>query len=330
MTFGIDIATTQRNINMVQARNEGVEFAIVKMGGLNITPQYVAPFYHAEVDRVLDAGVKLGHYYLIGRNQSPEQQADYFVDNLYRFNVNTDVLALDDENLDDNGTVWGPGDAARFVRRVIQRTGIAAKRVWVYAGAADFRRYGPWTEVADTGARFWWAAYGNFPTGHTPDHVPNIQNSMANLPAVHQFSSRGAVAGYALDVNYSTLSIDDLFGGAVAPAQNTPPVPVNVPAASGSNFNIAAADQARIQRALKARGRYAGPIDGVWGPNTIKGIQTTIKNVGYTGSVDGIPGPLTCYYVQVYAQKFGGYTGPLDRILGPKSWAGFALGLERP
>lgn len=88
--------------------------------------------------------------------------------------------------------------------------------------------------------------------------------------------------------------------------------------------------QARIQKDLAARGRYSGPIDGVWGVNSIKGIQTTCANVGYTGPIDGVPGQNTCHYVQVYAQRFGSYTGPVDSILGPNSWSGFALGLERP
>jgi|GEM_PF-2672803 len=88
--------------------------------------------------------------------------------------------------------------------------------------------------------------------------------------------------------------------------------------------------QKRIQQDLANRGRYSGPIDGVWGVNSIKGIQLTCANVGYTGPIDGEPGPNTCHYVQVYAQRFGSYTGPVDSILGPNSWSGFALGLERP
>jgi hypothetical protein len=88
--------------------------------------------------------------------------------------------------------------------------------------------------------------------------------------------------------------------------------------------------QQRIQQDLAARGRYSGPIDGAWGVNSIKGIQTTCANVGYTGPIDGEPGANTCHYVQVYAQKFGSYTGPVDSVLGPNSWSGFALGLERP
>ncbi|BDZ66281.1 M23 family metallopeptidase [Agromyces mangrovi Wang et al. 2018] len=58
-------------------------------------------------------------------------------------------------------------------------------------------------------------------------------------------------------------------------------------------------------------------------------IQRTIRGVGYTGPVDGRPGPETCRLVQVYARKFGDYTGAIDRKLGPNGWAGFAKGLER-
>ena len=96
-------------------------------------------------------------------------------------------------------------------------------------------------------------------------------------------------------------------------------------------FNPPAAPvQAAIQQALGNRGRYDGPVDGVWGPNSIKGIQVTAANVGYDGPIDGEPGPNLCYHVQVYAQRFGDYSGPIDRVLGPNGWAGFRLGLERP
>lgn len=110
--------------------------------------------------------------------------------------------------------------------------------------------------------------------------------------------------------------------------------PIPAPGGSGSAswaFNKpSAAVQKRVQAALKKRGRYSGPVDGVWGVNSIKGVQTTIRNVGYKGPIDGIPGERTCHFVQVYAQRFGDYKGPVDSILGPNTWAGFALGLERP
>lgn len=88
---------------------------------------------------------------------------------------------------------------------------------------------------------------------------------------------------------------------------------------------------ARIQRALKARGRYAGPTDGIAGPETIKGIQRTITvGTDYDGPIDGELGPNGATYIQEYAARYGDYTGPIDGDPLAASWTGLALGLERP
>jgi len=152
----------------------------------------------------------------------------------------------------------------------------------------------------------------------------------SNYIGHRQVSSTACPGGFLWHRMANTRAIANarVTGGAVPP---TPRPPVTAPAPTAWAFNPPSRDlQARIQRALKARGRYNGPDDGIWGPNTIKGIQITAANVGYTGGADGIPGPNTCYYVQLYAQKFGSYTGPLDKVLGPNGWMGFLLGLERP
>lgn len=86
----------------------------------------------------------------------------------------------------------------------------------------------------------------------------------------------------------------------------------------------------RVQRALAARGRYSGPIDGVFGVNTRKGVQITIAKNGYSGPIDGIIEREGCYYIQTYAKRYGDYSGPVDRAPREASWTGFALGLERP
>ena len=43
MTFGIDIASPQQDIDLGKAKAEGVEFVVVKMGGLNVTPPICGP-----------------------------------------------------------------------------------------------------------------------------------------------------------------------------------------------------------------------------------------------------------------------------------------------
>ena len=123
----------------------------------------------------------------------------------------------------------------------------------------------------------------------------------------------------------TSAGIVKALGGAPTP---TPPAPT--PAPAGWDLNPGAADWRRIQAALKKRGRYNGPVDGVPGVNTYKGVQLTIKNVGYTGPIDGVIEGNGCRLIQEYAKKFGSYTGPVDAKLGVNSWAGFALGLERP
>lgn len=97
----------------------------------------------------------------------------------------------------------------------------------------------------------------------------------------------------------------------------------------------------RIQRALKARGRYAGPDDGEGAENTAKGIQITLNRSGRNGgvlvpngslptAVDGLLGRFNAYGIQEYARDFGDYDGPQDGDPRERSWAAFALGLERP
>lgn len=139
-----------------------------------------------------------------------------------------------------------------------------------------------------------------------------------------------SIGGYAAASGATYLGWSPLNGGNSVPFDSTGE---SGGSSGGSDWAWNPPDaetQARIQRALTARGRYAGPADGVWGPNTVMGIQTTCQNVGYDGPIDGEPGPNTARHVQIYAQRFGDYGGPIDQILGPNSWAGFALGLERP
>lgn len=143
-----------------------------------------------------------------------------------------------------------------------------------------------------------------------------------------------------LSLNAIVARARAILGGSAAPAPSRPaaaaparPVAVKPAKAAGKGWDFATpskAVQLRIQRALKARGRYAGRLDGAWGVLSIKGIQLSLRGVGYTGDIDGIPGQWTCFYVQKYAERFGSYTGGVDKLLGPFSWAGFALGLERP
>ncbi|MCA0217912.1 MAG: peptidoglycan DD-metalloendopeptidase family protein [Actinobacteria bacterium] len=222
-TLGLDVATPQRAIDFDAAVAEQIKFAIVKAGGLNVEPQYVAPAYAAEVDAARAAGLRIGHYYVPGKNQTPKEQARFFVGSLHNFDVHADVLALDNEPLDDNGVQWGDLSATEFLAEVIRLTGIPASRVWHYANASAYRAGGSWPKLEALGIRYWWAAYGDGPTEFRPDHEPDLRGSIPRWD-VHQFTSSTVIGGIRVDANYSPLSLDELFapGKVVAPEVDQP------------------------------------------------------------------------------------------------------------
>ena len=73
---------------------------------------------------------------------------------------------------------------------------------------------------------------------------------------------------------------------------------------------------------------YTGPIDGVMGVLSWKGVQRGLTHYGYTGVIDGEPGPLTFQALQRMASKFG-YSGPIDGQMGANSWKGVARRLNK-
>lgn len=95
-----------------------------------------------------------------------------------------------------------------------------------------------------------------------------------------------------------------------------------------SSIEPSQANRIRIQLALGKLGLYKGPANGDWNIETRKGIQLALEQVGFTGDIDGQLTPDTVNYVQIYAKKPGNYVGPIDKDLGPNTWAGFAVGLE--
>ena len=97
----------------------------------------------------------------------------------------------------------------------------------------------------------------------------------------------------------------------------------------GNSAGASNADEKSVQQSLKTQGLYTGPIDGVFGPNSWKAVQTFLTNQKVKiDHIDGVPDAETNSGLQTYA-KNGGYTGPVDGVLGPKSWAGFAAALKK-
>jgi hypothetical protein len=69
---------------------------------------------------------------------------------------------------------------------------------------------------------------------------------------------------------------------------------------------------------------YPYIVDGIPGPNTWKGLQSYLRNWGYTGPINGVPGPNT-YNAMIRAGNFFANYGtqPQDGSLGTTDWKNF-------
>lgn len=332
--LGLDTASPQAGIDYTLARSKGyIASPYVKVGGDNV-PRYIAPHYTEQVDAARRAGYAgVGHYWVPSSAKDATDAADYMVDHLRDFDRQHDFIVLDNEDL-DGASRYGDLAAATFLSRVGQKLNIGGPQLKAYLGLA-VARSNTWNNLVATGCDFIIAAYGYQPFGY--DLAGKLP---VNRNGGHQFSSSSFIGSVKVDVDawqewaFAYPIVEPAILPAIAP-QVIPPSPI-VPAGivhSGAtwNFWLPSSDlQLRIQRDLSRRSRYSGKLDGAWGTLSIEGIQTTIRNVGYTGAIDGVPGPETCHFVQLYAQKFGSYGGPIDGLLGPVSWTCFAVGLERP
>jgi len=339
MTFGIDVSGYQVGMDYAQARREGVEFVIVKAAGYNTGSLYVADGYAENVDAVREAGITgVGHYYVVGKG-NPTTQADYFVKHLHDFDKDHDILALDNEPLDDNATFWTQDKAYEFLSRVQALTGIPANRIWLYCPAGRTRLNAPWDKITDAGYRIWWSAYGSYPTGHEPDHTPALEGKIDRWD-IHQYSSVVPVADRkTIDGNYTPIPVEELFGGAAysVPAVVAKPKPVAKPK---GEYRYTSTEEdgergkifyARVQTLGKQRHVYPATyrIDGLTGPATeIARVKLTAQALNgwvygphTTSDEDGKPGVNYWTAVQAVGKAKFGYTGLVDGKPGPLTYA---------
>jgi GH25 family lysozyme M1 (1,4-beta-N-acetylmuramidase)/lysozyme family protein len=312
--YGIDVGTTQRDLDFNAIRGAGYQFAIVKAGGSNVSPIYVAPYYAQQVARARAAGLLVGHYWMAG-STTPANDAQYFVDHLYDYRAG-DLLVLDNEAI-DNGIFWNDSLTAAFMQAVKNRLG-KAPFLYTYSSLLTSNS---WTQTKAVGSKLWIAHY----TG-TPGN-PNIGSAFPSWD-IHQYTSSGNQNGIPLDLNVAKLSA---FEGLTQPPNGvTAPPPTAIPGggSGGGSAPAITPEQGRILQALARRGGYTGPIDGVPGANTWVGVQKVLRELGYyEGPTDGVPGINTYKGLQLLAQD-GGYTGPIDGIPGPNTYAGIQAYLD--
>ncbi|MFE0650015.1 peptidoglycan-binding protein [Streptomyces sp. NPDC059534] len=297
--YGIDVGTSQAALDFLAARSAGFRFCFVKAGGSNdgTHQPYTSPHYVRQVDEARAAGFLVGHYWMTGWGAAATD-AEYFLAHLRDYRPG-EPLMVDVEGVDQS-PVWTDAQTAQFVDIVKARLG-TTPFLYTYSSLLTSRG---WPLTRATGAKLWIADYG------AAAGSPRIGTAYPDW-AIHQFSDTGSVKGVAVDLNQAR---PDAFGAAVLPPPGANPVPDPVP-------DIPLADGVTLQR-IAQLGGYTGPLDGVLGPNSWKGVQTLLTQLGlYSGPVDGVPGTNTYKALQQLAQR-GGYTGPVDGVPGPNTYAG--------
>ncbi|NUT34615.1 MAG: peptidase M23 [Hamadaea sp.] len=304
--YGIDVGTSQANLDFLAARSAGFRFCVVKCGGSNDGTHlpYTSPYYTREVDAARAAGFLVGHYWMTGWGTAAGDSA-YFLSHLHDYRAG-DPLMIDVEGV-DGSPVWTDAQTAAFINAVKAGLG-ATPFLYTYSSLLTSRT---WTQTQATGAKLWIADYG------MPAGSPRIGTAYPTW-AIHQFSSSGSVKGVTVDMN---VAKPDAFGSATLPPPGPNPVPDPSP-------DIPLTDAVTLQRVAQLGG-YVGPLDGVLGPNSWRGIQTYLTQLSlYSGPIDGVPGLNTYKGLQLLAQR-GGYTGPVDGILGPNTYAGLRTYLSQ-
>jgi len=304
--YGIDVGTTQRSLDFEAVRGAGYQYAIVKAGGSNVSPIYVAPFYQQQVAAARAAGLIVGHYWVAG-STDPVGDANFFVDHLYDYRAG-DILALDNEAIDD-GIFWNDSRTAEFMQRVIDRLHVVP---FLYTYSSLLTSI-PWPQTRALGAKLWIAHYTQTPGN------PSIGNAFPDWD-IHQYTSSGSLAGIRLDINVAKLSA--FTGLSQPPSGETAPPPNSIPGTPTPTTPVAptvlslTVEQWKVIQNLAARGGYTGPVDGVMGTNSWRGVQSVLRSLGhYTGPADGVPGLNTYRGLQLLA-RVGGYTGPIDGVPG--------------
>lgn len=146
--YGVDVSWP--NGNYIPGPEQYVIVGAVSLDGGS---PFTQSTYHRQVDNARAQGKHVGHYAFNGRTSrySPEQFADYFVDNLYDYRTG-DVLVLDVESSEGGSyRAWTPDEARRFRDRVQSRI---ATRLGVYGNRSDMGKAG-WGALHAQGTWLW-------------------------------------------------------------------------------------------------------------------------------------------------------------------------------
>lgn len=192
VTYGIDVASWQRGIDMGRVAREGFSFAVVKV---TEGTGYVNPEARAQIDGALNAGLLVAQYHFLNR-----ENVDAQVSHILR-NCRKDLpIAIDFEHDPQNGSLplWGQATEMR------DKLKSSFPSVGIYTNEADWKKAG--SVSLESWDWVWKAKYayneGGFASvvyERAPDWGWNPFGG--RTPDVWQFTDKATCAGMSVDGN---------------------------------------------------------------------------------------------------------------------------------
>lgn len=198
MITGIDVAVSQRSIDMGAAYALGHRACYVKWGGAN-AGEYLTTYGPDLRKRAQDAGfVHNGRYWNSGQGAVLDH-ARRFVDALTDWHAG-DFVVLDNEPYpeDSSGRLYTDDEVAAWVLSVASDLRIPTSEVFVYMNRANATEQG-WPKLTALATKPLVAYYGAEDGTYPGD--PGIKSGWAQRWAGHQWTQKASIGGVTVDLN---------------------------------------------------------------------------------------------------------------------------------
>ena len=216
--YGIDISEHQDGMSCVRAKQEGMEFAIIR----TTDGTYKDRCYRSHLEDAESAGMLTAAYHYL-RNPSEGTTVAQ--------QVQASLEVMGDQKrpmwIDVETNAGLHVDHIRACKREFERRGVRVIGVYSYVPYWEGRIAPSEPDSHEFGA-FWVAAYGQNRRGKPRDIYPGDQHRQWNYPlgnqkpALWQYGSNAQVAGYSVDINAyrgSRAELQALFSGEPAPEE---------------------------------------------------------------------------------------------------------------
>lgn len=209
---GIDVSRHQGTIDWTKVKNDGIDFAFIKIAGRGYETGklYYDTQYRANLSGAAAAGIKTGAYFFSQATtvQEAREEASMIIDALKGYKLTYPVV-FDWETAEGYRTYSGISKSTmtEMAKTFCSMVEAAGYQAMIYANTFDFERYNASTLTSSYGA--WLARYpanynGNNRRFQVGDGLPSLDYPYQ----IWQYSSTGRVNGISENVDMNVAFVD--------------------------------------------------------------------------------------------------------------------------